>query len=323
MSMLNTAESRHLSRLPYFPANKIYAEKHQFEPAYRVSVYADMVDVQTLNPPKRETTLSTKNKVHGFSDKSRHNMIEFLAKVVEVPDLFVTLTYSDDIAEHAVFNMRHDFEVFRKWLERKYPQIKAMWRVEFQDRKSGKHQGRLIPHMHLLVWLPASMIEFEKHEILAEEGQVWRNKWHNITHSQDEYHLARYGCLVERIKSRRHAYAYCSKYLAKADYEKLEAGRRWGRIGQFEQPTELETELTARAYIHFKRLLNAFIKSKSPKFYKHFKNMSIKTGCSVFGLGFISQEHPIGKRTIYKMIRHARELALQEQETSKVTKTTF
>lgn len=306
MTAVNAANSRYLSRAPYFP------EQNRMVITHKVSVYADMLDVSGLNVPKREKVVSIKQKLKGLSDKSRHAMIEFLAKIIEVPDFFVTMTYSDDVAYQAYLRMHEHFEIFRKRLERRYPSIRAMWRIEFVPRKSGRLKGQFIPHFHLLIWLPESMTDFEKSCLLDGEGQQWRNWWHEITHSSDMHHKSKYGVKVEAIKSRRHAYAYCSKYLAKDTFENVEAGRRWGRIGKFEQPVEAEVLLTTREYVHFKRLLNAYIKSKSPKFYKSFRKLNIRTGCSVFGLGFISQETPIGHRTIYRMLRHARQLALQE-----------
>jgi len=323
----------------------LYFEKSQLEPAYDVVVYADVVQITSKYPPiqnpQKPTTLeedyekqkANKNKIHGFSNQSRHAMIMFLAKIERVPDLFVTLTYSDDIADKWSLNMRADFERFRHQLEYIYPNITAMWRVEFVPRKTGKHRGKLIPHWHLLVWLPDTVTSDEKIAILASDGKLWRERWHKLTHSEDENHLIAFGCKVEEIKSRRHAYAYCSKYMAKENYEDIEAGRRWGRIGKIEVIEEHATELTMRQYIHFKRLLNAFIKSEAIKryhrqkfmtpfidgkqypishylkFYKSFKKMSIATGCSVLGLGYISQESCVGLRTIYKMLRQAREQA--------------
>lgn len=318
----------YLSRPLYFP------EMYRNEKAYSVAVYADVVQTKALHTSSGyKVDKPNKTKMHGFSNGSRHAMIEFLAKIVDVPDFFVTLTYSDDVAEQWYLNMRSDFEAFRKRLERAYPNVRAMWRIEFVPRKSGRLIHRLIPHFHLLVWLPEGTTDEQKELILRNNGALWRKAWHTITHSHDPNHLANFGCKVEPIKSRKHAYAYCSKYLAKENEENVPAGRRWGRIGKFEQPIELETELTAREYVHFKRLLNAYIKADALKrhrnqklnipypqlpvshylkFYKHFMKMRIQTGSSVFGLGFISQENPIGNRTVYRMIRHARELALLE-----------
>lgn len=317
-----------LSRDAFF--EKLHTTQFELEPAYELNVFADIVDIKAINAPVNPSAGGIKRTMKGFSAQSRHNMIEFLAKIVDVPDLFVTLTYSDDIAPSWIFHFRHDFELFRKQLEYHYPEIRAMWRIEFQARKSGKHIGSLIPHFHLLVWLPDGTPQARIDKILEGDGQLWRNAWHKITHSNDEHHLAKFGCKVEPIKSRRHAYAYCSKYLAKGDEEAVEAGRRWGRIGKFEQPVELETTLSKAQYIQFKRLLNAYIKAEALKryrnqkvtipfkpvplshylkFYRHFVRMNINFGSSVLGLGFISQSSPIGTRTIYRLIKHARELA--------------
>jgi len=319
----------YLSRPLYFP------EMYRNEKAYTIAVYADVVQTAAIHTQSGyKLEKANKTTLQGFSNSSRHAMIEFLAKVVDVPDLFVTLTYSDDVAEQWYLNMRRDFEAFRKRLERAYPDVRAMWRIEFVPRKSGRLIHRLIPHFHMLVWLPDSTTQERKDLILSGDGQLWRNAWHEITHSHDPNHLAAFGCKVEAIKSRKHAYAYCSKYLAKENEENVPAGRRWGRIGQFEHPTEFETELTAREYVHFKRLLNAYIKAEALKryrnqklnipypakpaheylkFYEYFKKMNVRTGSSVFGLGFVSQEKPTGLRTVIRMIRHARELALLER----------
>lgn len=349
---MNTALN--LSRDLYF------AELQHTQFTHEIKVYADVLQVVGLNPPPQEHRIKhcrcakgcicnndgmcqcgnicichtpNKQKIHGFSHSSRHAMIEFLAKVEDVPQLFVTLTYSDDIAFDAHLNMRRDFEAFRKQLEYHYPNVKGMWRIEFVARKSGAWFGRLIPHFHLLIWLPKGTPQTSIDKILEGDGQLWRNAWHKITHSTDGHHLAAFGCKVEPIKSRKHAYAYCSKYLAKENEENIEAGRRWGRIGKFEQPTELETRLSAREYVHFKRLLNAYIKAEAIKrykrqklvipypqlprshymrFYHSFVKHNINTGCMVLGLGYISQENPIGLLTYLRMISHARQLAEDE-----------
>jgi len=299
-------EQHYLSSPPYFPV------VHRYEPEYRLQVFADVVVLNRLNPPAPSNLGGGKQKVRTFSDKSRKNMIMFLAKVEETPDIFVTLTYSDDVVEYAYLNMHAHFEAFRKRLERAYPNIRAMWRIEFQTRKSGRFKGEIKPHFHLLVWLPAWLSQAQRESILEDDGKKWRKVWHEIVKSNDKEHLRYYGCQVQPIRNRRHAYSYASKYMAKADFEPVDCGRRWGRIGQFEQPVELETELTTQAYIELKRLLNKYMKHKAPKFYKKFKRLSIQTGCSVFGLGYLSKEGFIGKSTILAMVKHARELALDK-----------
>jgi len=266
-------------------------------------------------------------------------MIEFLAKVVDVPDLFVTMTYSDDVAQDWFLKVREHMELFRKHLEYNYPGIRAVWRLELVTRKSGAFYGQFIPHWHMLVWLQPDTPKETKDNILAGSGFLWRQAWHRITHSSDAAHLAKFGVQVTECKSRKHAYSYCSKYLAKTEFETMEAGRRWGRIGTFDTEPELSTEITARQYVHLKRLLNAYLKAEALKrfehqkiiipfaplplshyqqFWRYFKRMTINKGCTVFGLGFISQEVNIDAQTIYKMIRHARDLALDDEKTMRL-----
>jgi len=295
-----------------------------------------MFQAHKLVNPSGVKGKANKRKIRGFSSESRHRMIEFLAKVVDVPDLFVTLTYSDDVAKDWYLKVREHMELFRKQMEYHYQGIRAVWRLELVTRKSGSFYGQFVPHWHLLVWLPKDTLQARRDLILKDNGQLWRNAWHKITHSTDENHLAKYGCQVTECKSRKHAYSYCSKYLAKTEYETMSVGRRWGRIGIFDTEPELSTEITARQYVHLKRLLNVYLKAEALKryqnqkiiipfaplplshfqqFYRYFKRMTIARGSTVFGLGFISQDAPINAQTIYKMIRHARELSLDDKYT--------
>jgi len=322
--------SPNLSRAVYFE------KKSRYETSYQIEVYADMFQAHALVNPVGQKGKANKKKLKGFSNESRHRMIEFLAKVVDVPDLFVTLTYSDDVVKNWQFKVREHMELFRKQLEYHYPDIRAVWRLELVTRKSGSFYGQFCPHWHLLVWLPKDTPQSRKDKILEGNGQLWRNAWHKITHSTDEDHLAKYGVQVTECKSRKHAYSYCSKYLAKTEFETMEAGRRWGRIGQFDTEPELSTEITQRQYVHLKRLLNAYLKAEALKrfknqkiiipyaplplahfqqFWRYFKRMTISKGSTVFGLGFISQDAPIDAQTIYKMIKHARDLSLDDDKT--------
>lgn len=295
-----------LSSGSYFPANTNNILK------YNVKVFADVTEVHVLNLPKAYAHHGIKQNLAGFSNRSRRNMIMFLAKEPETPDLFCTLTYSDDTVEYAYLDMHKHFEAFRKRMERAYTGIRAVWRIEFVPRKSGRFRGEFKPHFHLIVWLPDWITPAQKSAILANYGEKWRVAWHEIIKSTDKNHLSKYGCVVEPVRDRQHAYRYTAKYMAKEELETLEVGRRWGRIGQFDEIIEADTELTMREYIHFKRLIARYIKHKSPKFYKQFRRMSTWVGCAALGIGWMSQLAPDGTRTIYRMLRHARQLAKQE-----------
>lgn len=317
---------RFLSSVPYFP------DRNKDIISYNVSVYADMAQAQRMNVVKPKSKNDKPRKeIEGFSPKSRKRMIEFLAKVEEIPDLFVTLTYADDVVVHAINNMHRHFEMFRKRLERAYAGIRAIWRIELVPRKSGRYFGTLQPHFHLLIWLPKWLQPHHIETILRNDGQQWREGWHEIIRSENADHLRKYGCQVQKCRSRKHAYSYASKYMAKTENENEAVGRRWGRIGKFDIEPLLEAQLTTREYIHLKRMLNAYLKAEAlkawrlnqqnpditkrrrlsyyMKFYHAFTQFNINTGSTTFGLGYMSQEKPIGHRTYIKMLYMSRYLA--------------
>jgi hypothetical protein len=69
---------------------------------------------------------------------------------------FVTMTlpdevFCDDVGEFAK-RAKTWLESFEKRLLRVCPGACGFWRIEWQARKSGKWEGKLFPHFHLLVW---------------------------------------------------------------------------------------------------------------------------------------------------------------------------
>jgi hypothetical protein len=89
-------------------------------------------------------------------------MLDRLNSVSVAADLpcFLTATlpddvFCDDVAEFAR-RAKHWLDTFTKRLARVCPTASAFWRIEWQSRKSGLYEGKLVPHFHLLVWgLPA------------------------------------------------------------------------------------------------------------------------------------------------------------------------
>lgn len=306
-----TVFASHLSSVPYFDSViplKLYRTK------FAVNIFADMVQVKAINPLPTIPPKSDGGVITGFSKKSRKRMIEFMAKQHDIPDLFVTLTWSDDVASLDPEIFRKHFEAFRRRLERAYVGIRAIWKLEIEARKSGDRHGELLPHYHLLVWLPKDSPETLKIALSDDFGQLWRGWWHEIVGSNHAEHLRRRGCEVQRIKSRKHAYHYVAKYAAKTYNFGLSLGRVWGRIGTFNTNPDMTLELLQREYVHFKRLLAAFIKSREQKYHKKFRRQSSRKGVSVFGLGSISQSlGTIEKTTVMRMVHHAKQLHRDEK----------
>jgi hypothetical protein len=65
---------------------------------------------------------------------------------------------------------------FTKRLKRVCPSAAGFWRIEWQSRKSGLHEGKLFPHFHLLVWgLPVRKVRgFYQFSVAEDGGRVVR-----------------------------------------------------------------------------------------------------------------------------------------------------
>lgn len=310
----------HLSYVPYFDGNYVGV---QSEHLYTVSIHADMAKIRANKPPDRIPT-KTRGKISTFSRKSRKRLIELMADEIRVPDLFVTLTFSDDFYENWINNYKPCLEAFRRRLERAYPNIAAIWRVEIENRKSGEWIGEPMPHFHLIVWLPDNMKNCADLIVEKHKDHHWARWWHEITGSTHKEHLERRGCDISRIKSRRHGYHYVSKYATKTSDDEIDVGRRWGRFGSVGQGSRADVIINRREYIELKRLIVSYQKrlimrkNKDTQKWeaKRNKQLAQKTarqsnavGLTAFGLGvWNSPNFDVTLTTIMKMIKHAKEL---------------
>lgn len=94
----------------------------------------------------------------GFSFGSRRRMLNLLNSVSVASKFpwFVTLTVPDDVFLDSVSEFAKVAKIwkdnFTKRLQRVCPTAAGFWRIEWQARKSGRHEGKLFPHFHLMVW---------------------------------------------------------------------------------------------------------------------------------------------------------------------------
>lgn len=258
----------------------------------KISVYADMIkatlpdEMNGVNA--RDTTYSgggIRGNIAGFSRASRKRMIEFMARIRDVGDMyFVTMTY-DDWSWLKKHNDHHDdFEAFRHRFERAFPNWKAIWRVEVKERLSGMLTGSKVPHFHLLVFTGRNDDD-ETKKAHAEGLRVWGvQNWGEIIQPESQY-FDDYGFHVSSVRSRKHAYSYVGKYIGKQDDDNISCGRRWGRIGKFDCSCSETILLSDDETIELKRLVRKWLKSKKAKFASKFAKLSPAKGCTVFGLG--------------------------------------
>lgn len=99
-----------------------------------------------------------RTKCKGFSFGSRRRMLDRLNQVSVAARLpqFLTMTlpdevFCDDVGEFAK-RAKGWLDSFEKRLLRVCPGACGFWRIEWKARKSGKYEGKLFPHFHMLVW---------------------------------------------------------------------------------------------------------------------------------------------------------------------------
>lgn len=258
----------------------------------KITVYADMITVKYPDYANgvidRDRTFSgggIRGNICGFSRASRKRMIEFMAKVRNYGDMyFVTMTY-DDMSWLQKHDDHHsDFEAFRRRFERAFPNFRAIWRVEVKERLSGILKGNNVPHFHLLVF--TNRRDSDEDKEANEQGlQAWGvGAWGEILHAENPS-FTTYGFHVNQVRSRKHAYSYVSKYIAKMDEDGIEAGRRWGRIGQFDTTSSESLVLSDDEALEFKRMVRKWLKNRNKEFQRKLARTRNCTGYSIFGLG--------------------------------------
>jgi len=99
-----------------------------------------------------KTTSAPRGEIIEFTPAARRRMMQMMAKVerAAIP-FFVTLTYPDDFPLYREDYKGH-LEAFCDRLERRWPGMAVIWKLEFKERKSGENAGKLAPHYHLFVY---------------------------------------------------------------------------------------------------------------------------------------------------------------------------
>jgi hypothetical protein len=126
-----------------------------------------------------------RGKCKGFSFGSRRRLLNRLNEVSCAAWLpyFVGMTlpdeaFDDDVAKFAE-KAKAWMDAFLKRLQRVSPSACGFWRIEWKARKSGKHEGKLFPHFHLLIW--------GLFERLLSGGDEFINQWGEVVESPPVY----------------------------------------------------------------------------------------------------------------------------------------
>jgi hypothetical protein len=139
----------------------------------------------------------------------------------------------EELTDHA----RKSLDRFIDNLKSRYPHLAVIWRIEPERRKSGIHKGRVVPHFHLLIFIPkGDMGRTPTLTRLALLRQQVAELWNKAVRSTDPTHLSA-GTQVKPVCWRKDR-ARITRYLSKATCaeDDILLGRRWGIRGRKNLP---------------------------------------------------------------------------------------
>lgn len=177
-----------------------------------------------LQAPPSKSPGAIRGRPGNFSRSSRLRMLKVIAGLDwerSSPCLFLTLTFPDQIS----IRSNRDISLFRQVFWRRLEKycghhVPALWRVEWQVRKTGRKKNYVVPHIHILT--------FKEHYLPYREVNRW---WKETIHVDDYVRTE-----VKGMSSTRQVGYYVSKYAAKVDCSlvndayrnSIPFGRQWG-----------------------------------------------------------------------------------------------
>lgn len=173
-----------------------------------------------------------RGNVTTFSRKSRKRLLNEFAQfdkrqVATDAVVLLTLTYADAPDPREA---KADLEAMRRRLERRYPHMSAVWRLELQPERS-KREGVPVIHYHLMVFGLKRGRNMSDAMLKAELLSWMPAAWTAISGAPSQ------GCDIRVESSWRRVFSYLAKYVAKVadDAENMPAlpegmGRHWGRF---------------------------------------------------------------------------------------------
>ncbi len=197
-----------------------------------------------------------KREVRGFSSKARREMMNFLNSInierANTPPLLITLTYPDHFPTNQTIWTEHLNRRFRRRLGRRFPGAAAIWRKEFQQRKTGENAGKWAPHFHVLLF-----VEAEPSQLYEWLSRAWYESCGRIC----DDHLVS-GTQVHTVRSWDGVKRYAAKRLDKVEQlaESVPSpGRSWGKWNADALPIEEQHDrLSYDQAVMLRRVLRKF-----------------------------------------------------------------
>lgn len=270
---------------------------------FSVELYSGISHIKRLNPAKGCKGGGKRSSITNFTKASRKRLLQRMAACRNMDaGYFGTFTFPGHFTYDA-HEVKRILSAFRKRILRRFPEIRAIWRMEIKTRLSGESEGENVPHFHLLFFGIAYGHERQLTLIL---GQMWDEL---ANHNDRDVPFLR--SEVTQIRSRSHAVYYASKYAAKID-DGLDDGfgRHWGFFGEWDESMSCKFRITGTEMIHLKRLIRSWLKSKGRhSVARLFAGIRQDFGIAIFGLGD-NDDWTGATVTIISLIANAQKIAL-------------
>jgi hypothetical protein len=253
-----------LSWYSHIPEQEIelYLYEHQIE--FKTAFY--------LEPPDYHI-YGIRGDIKMFSRSSRLRLMKFLASLpyseLGIP-FFVTLTYHQYFPE-SYHICKDDLHHFLVDLKRRFPDLKYIWKMEFQKRGA--------PHFHIIVFLPEKNARKTEYQFKRVLFSLWKK------HLQCGcFWCSRHSVKVQKIQSFRRLSFYVSKYMAQVDetYREEGTGRFWGRSKNLYERAYLKASIDLKTFDEIREYLVNLLRKKGVRNYSYADFISGKFSFFVF-----------------------------------------
>lgn len=211
-----------------------------------------------LGSKPKELKEIKRNIIDGYSRQSRNRLMKLLFSIdyekMGLP-LFYTLTYPAEYPDDPE-QWKRDLNTFIKRLERIYPEMVGIWRLEPQIREA--------PHFSGFLWGCDNLSTIEGKKLFSK-------MWFEVVGSGDERHL-RAGTGIQKIDKVEGLIYYLSKYISKSEKGgapqefNYPVGRYWGVFKRDRLAVSKEEfEIDRNMFFKIRRVIKKYLEKRLKK----------------------------------------------------------
>jgi len=140
----------------------------------------ELLEITYIGPPREYHRVGKRKPIKGFTPAARLRMLRTIASVEWdsfKKGVFITLTYPDGFIGRTMKERNRDRYLFLRSMEKHLGRkVAAIWRIEWQPRKTGPLKGQLVSHAHIIVFncrfIPKEIVRDGWRRALNADGLV-------------------------------------------------------------------------------------------------------------------------------------------------------